>query len=66
VRHFTKETKIKKSLMILKNILPVIVVTLVMGLLLVASKKKPKKDEIVNLTSVKIKIDSKFEFSYWH
>lgn len=34
--------------MILKNILPVIVVTLVMGLLLAASKKKPKKDEIGN------------------
>lgn len=35
--------------MILKNILPVIVVTLVMGLLLAASKKKPKKDEIGNI-----------------
>ncbi|SEA44121.1 hypothetical protein [Bizionia paragorgiae] len=35
--------------MILKTILPVIVVTLVMGLLLAASKKKPKKDEVGNI-----------------
>lgn len=35
--------------MIFKNILPAIVVILVMGLLLAASKKKPKKDEVGNI-----------------
>ena len=35
--------------MILKIILPVIIVTLVMGLLLAASKKKPKKDGAGNI-----------------
>jgi len=35
--------------MILKNLLPVIIVSFVMALLVAASKRKPKKDELGNI-----------------